>query len=103
MVQSRKLAAILVADVVGFSRLVGADEERTLARVRSLWGDFVDPAISAHHGRDHQADWRRRHFRISKRGRRCTVRDRASDWPDRAQFRSFTRSSNQVARRYPHG
>jgi class 3 adenylate cyclase len=51
MAQSRKLAAILVADVVGFSRLVGSDEERTLARLRSLWGDLVDPAISAHHGR----------------------------------------------------
>jgi class 3 adenylate cyclase len=50
MVQSRKLAAILVADVVGFSRLVGSDEERTLARLRSLWGDFVDPAISTHRG-----------------------------------------------------
>jgi class 3 adenylate cyclase len=51
MAQSRKLAAILVADIVGFSRLVGSDEERTLARLRSLWGDLVDPAISAHHGR----------------------------------------------------
>jgi adenylate cyclase len=50
MAQSRKLAAILVADIVGFSRLVGSDEKRTLARLRSLWGDLVDPAISAHHG-----------------------------------------------------
>jgi|ERR1700678_3632578 class 3 adenylate cyclase len=50
MAQSRKLAAILVADIVGFSRLVGSDEERTLARLRSLWGDLVDPAISAHNG-----------------------------------------------------
>jgi class 3 adenylate cyclase len=51
MAQSRKLAAILVADIVGFSRLVESDEERTLARLRSLWGDLVDPAFSAHHGR----------------------------------------------------
>jgi class 3 adenylate cyclase len=50
MAQSRKLAAILVADIVGFSRLVGSDEDRTLARLRSLWGDLIDPAISAHHG-----------------------------------------------------
>ena len=48
---TRKLAAILVADVVGYSRLAGADEERTLARLRGLRSDLVDPAIAAHHGR----------------------------------------------------
>src|SRR5262249_34956268 len=47
----RKLAAILVADVVGYSRLAGADEDRTLARLRGLRGDLIDPAIAAHHGR----------------------------------------------------
>ena len=47
----RKLAAILVIDVVGYSRLVGADEERTLARLRGLRSDLIDPAIAAHHGR----------------------------------------------------
>jgi adenylate cyclase len=51
MSESRKLAAILVADVVGFSRLAGADEERTLGRLRSLRGDLIDPAIAAHRGR----------------------------------------------------
>src|SRR3974390_3158004 len=51
MSETRKLAAILVADVVGFSRLAGADEDRTLARVRGLRGDLIDPAIAAHHGR----------------------------------------------------
>src|SRR5208283_4850471 len=49
--ETRKLAAILVADVVGYSRLAGADEERTLARLRGLRGDFIDPAVAAHHGR----------------------------------------------------
>jgi class 3 adenylate cyclase len=49
--ETRKLAAILVADVVGYSRLVGADEERTLARLRGLRSDLIDPAIAAHHGR----------------------------------------------------
>jgi adenylate cyclase len=48
---TRKLAAILAADVVGYSRLAGADEERTLARLRALRGDLIDPAIAAHHGR----------------------------------------------------
>jgi class 3 adenylate cyclase len=46
-----KLAAILVADIVGYSRLAGADEDRTLARVRGLRSDLIDPAIAAHHGR----------------------------------------------------
>jgi class 3 adenylate cyclase/TolB-like protein/Flp pilus assembly protein TadD len=51
MSETRKLAAILVSDVVGYSRLAGADEERTLARLRGLRGDLIDPAIAAHHGR----------------------------------------------------
>jgi class 3 adenylate cyclase/TolB-like protein/tetratricopeptide (TPR) repeat protein len=51
MGETRKLAAILVADVVGFSRLTGADEDRTLARLRGLRSDLIDPAITAHHGR----------------------------------------------------
>jgi adenylate cyclase len=51
MAETRKIAAILVADVVGYSRLAGADEERTLARLRALRGDLIDPAVTAHHGR----------------------------------------------------
>ena len=49
--ETRKLAAILVSDVVGYSRLAGADEDRTLSRLRGLRSDLVDPAIAAHHGR----------------------------------------------------
>src|SRR5271169_178098 len=51
MSETRKIAAILVADVVGYSRLAGADEDRTLSRLRGLRSDLIDPAISAHHGR----------------------------------------------------
>src|SRR6516225_3312300 len=51
MTETRKLAAILVSDVVGYSRLAGADEDRTLARLRGLRSDLIDPAIAAHHGR----------------------------------------------------
>jgi class 3 adenylate cyclase len=51
MAGTRKLAAILVADIVGYSRLAGADEDRTLSRLRGLRGDLIDPAIDAHHGR----------------------------------------------------
>jgi adenylate cyclase len=47
----RKLAAILCSDVVGYSRLAGADEDRILARLRALRSDLVDPTIAIHHGR----------------------------------------------------
>jgi adenylate cyclase len=49
--ETRKLAAILVSDVVGYSRLAGADEDRTLARLRTLRSDLIDPTISVHRGR----------------------------------------------------
>jgi adenylate cyclase len=49
--ETRKLAAILVSDVVGYSRLTGADEDRILARLRALRSDLIDPTISVHHGR----------------------------------------------------
>ncbi|PDT02716.1 adenylate/guanylate cyclase domain-containing protein [Rhizobium chutanense] len=48
---TRKLAAILVADVVGYSRLAGADEDRILARLRTLRSDLIDPTIAVHNGR----------------------------------------------------
>ena len=51
MSETRKIAAILVADVVGYSRLAGADEDRTLSRLRGLRSDLIDPAIAAHRGR----------------------------------------------------
>ena len=43
MAETRKLAAILAADVAGYSKLAGADEERTLARLRALRSDLIDP------------------------------------------------------------
>jgi adenylate cyclase len=43
MGETRKLAAILVADVVGYCRLAGADEDRTLARLRGLRSDLIGP------------------------------------------------------------
>jgi adenylate cyclase len=51
MEETRKIAAILAADVVGYSRLAGADEDRTLARLRALRSDLIDPTIAVHHGR----------------------------------------------------
>ena len=51
MVESRKLAAILAADIVGYSRLTSVDEDRTLARVRALRKELVDPVIATNRGR----------------------------------------------------
>ena len=51
MSETRKLAAILVSDVVGYSRLTGVDEDRILARLRTLRSDLIDPTIAVHHGR----------------------------------------------------
>jgi adenylate cyclase len=47
----RKLAAILAADVVGYSRLTGADEEGTASRLRALRAELIDPAIEVNRGR----------------------------------------------------
>jgi class 3 adenylate cyclase len=46
--EERKVAAILAADVVGYSRLTGADEEATLARMRNLRSELLNPAVEAH-------------------------------------------------------
>ena len=51
MSEARKLAAIFVSDIVGYSRLAGADEDRILARLRALRSDLIDPTIAVHHGR----------------------------------------------------
>src|SRR5215510_13972215 len=47
----RRLAAILAADVAGYSRLMGADEEGTLERLKALRHELVDPKIAEHKGR----------------------------------------------------
>jgi TolB-like protein len=51
MAATRRLAAILAADVAGYSRLMGANEEGTLARLKALYRELVDPKIAAHNGR----------------------------------------------------
>src|SRR5271168_3855125 len=51
MTETRKLAALLAADIAGYSRLAGADEDRTLSRLRGLRSDLIDPATAVHHGR----------------------------------------------------
>jgi adenylate cyclase len=73
--EARKLAAILAADVVGFSRLTGADEDRTLARLRALRSDLIDPTIAVHKGRMVKRTGDGGDRRVPQRGRRGAVRD----------------------------
>jgi adenylate cyclase len=47
----RRLAAVLAADVAGYSRLMGRDEERTLAQLKALRKILLDPTIAGHRGR----------------------------------------------------
>src|SRR6266446_8298086 len=51
MSQTRRLAAILAADVAGYSRLMGADESGTLRRIKAIRAQLIDPKIAEHHGR----------------------------------------------------
>src|SRR6266481_6398564 len=51
MSQTRRLAAILAADVAGYSRLIGADEGGTLQGLKAIRAELIDPTISKHHGR----------------------------------------------------
>ena len=51
MAETRKIAAILAADVVGFSRMASADEDRTLARLRTLRSELIDPTVASQNGR----------------------------------------------------
>ena len=77
MSETRKIAAILVADVVGYSRLAGADEERTLAQLRALRSDLIDPDHRRPPRPRRQANRRRHPHRVSQRGRRGALRDRS--------------------------
>jgi adenylate cyclase len=51
MAATRRLAAILAADVAGYSRLIGADEQRTLERLKEIRAELIEPSVGAHNGR----------------------------------------------------
>ena len=94
MSETRKIAAILVADVVGYSRLAGTDEDRTLARLRGAPQRSDRP----HHRRasrpHRQAHRRRQHHRVPQRGRRGALRDRGAE----RAWSSATRASRPTTR-----
>jgi adenylate cyclase len=86
MAETRKLVAILAADVVGYSRLAGTDEDRTLARLRALRSDLIDPTVAVHNGRvvKRTGDGSLIEFRS---GRRRALRHRGAERHGRAQRR----------------
>ena len=81
----RRLAAILSADVVGYSRLMGIDEAGTLSRLNALRRELIDPTIAAQFGGNRQAHGRRRVRGIRKRRGRRHLRHRNPEtsglWP----------------------
>jgi len=97
MATTRRLAAILAADVVGYSRLMGADEEGTHARVGALRKELVDPKIEEHQGRivKHTGDGFLAEFPSAVDAVRCAVevqrwiieRNRATAEGERIGFR----------------
>ena len=100
MSETRKLAAILVADVVGYSRLAGADEDRTLARLRGLRSDLIDPTIAVHHGRivKRTGDGSLIEFRSVVDAVRCAIE--VQNRHGRAQCRLAARAPHRVSRRH---
>ena len=82
-----------VADVVGYSRLAGADEDRTLARLRALRSDLIDPTIAVHHGRVVKRTGDGSDHRVPQRRRRGALRDRSAERHGRAQRRRARRSA----------
>ena len=103
MSETRKLAAILVADVVGYSLLAGADEERTLARLRALRSDLIDPTIALHHGRIVKRTGDGSIIEFSQCGGCRPVRDRSADRNGRAQRRPAAGKAHRIPRRRPSG
>jgi hypothetical protein len=88
MTATRRLAAILAADVAGYSRLIETDEEGTLERLKALRRELLDPKIATHRGRIVNRRWVAR--RVRQRPRRAQMRLRAnlSIWKWRSRFNS---------------
>jgi adenylate cyclase len=80
MSETRKLAAILVTDVVGYSRLDGAEEERTLAHLTALRRSLVAPTFALHHGRVVDRTGDISIHRVPQRRRCGALRDQGADW-----------------------
>ena len=91
MGETRKLAAILVADVVGYSRLAAADEDRTLSRLRELRSDLIDPPIAVYNGRVVKRTGDGSIVEFRQRRRRRALRHRSALAWKRPQVLGFSR------------
>ena len=100
MAETRKLAAILAADIVGYSRLTSVDEDRTLARVRALRAELFDPVIAANRGRvvKRTGDGAIVEFRSVVDAVRCA--DRNPERDGRAQRRLPRRPADRLPHRH---
>ena len=98
MGETRKIAAILVSDVVGYARLTGADEDRTLSRLRALRSDLIDPTIAVHHGRvvKRTGDGSIVEFRSVVDAVRCAIESQNGD--GRAQRRPTAGTAHRISR-----
>jgi class 3 adenylate cyclase len=99
----RRLAAILAADVAGYSRLIGLDEIGTLAALKALRREIVDPAIAEHNGR---IAWIKELRKTSKLNENCRARGRTNDTqtpqgprPDRQQSWAWTEPHPHLSER----
>ena len=93
MSETRKIAAILVSDIVGYSRLAGADEDRILARLRALRSDLIDPTIAVHNGRIVKRTGDGSAHRVSQRRRCGALRARNAARHGRTQCRACAPTS----------
>src|SRR5215203_505740 len=93
---TRRLAAILAADVVGFSSLMGQDEEGTLARIKSLRREVIEPKVQEHHGRVFKTtgDGFLVEFQSPVEAVRCAVAGRRASRPQ--PLRSLLRPSSSA-------
>ena len=89
----RRLAAVLAADVAGYSRLMGANEEDTLARLKAVRNILVEPAITSHRGRIVKTTGDGRWWSLPA-PMRCAVRLKSSAaWPSRPPCRRINGSN----------
>ena len=100
MSQTRRLAAILAADVAGYSRLMGADEEGTLERLKALRRELLDPKIAEHQGRIVKTTGDGLLVEFAQRRRCGALRGRGAARDGRAERRRAGRQPHRVSHRH---
>ena len=97
MASTRRLAEILAADVAGYSRLMGADEEGTLERLKAHRRQLIDPKIGEHHGRIVKTTGDGLLAEFSERRRRSALRRRGAAGDGRPRGRYARRRASGSA------